>query len=1107
MADPASDEAVVNAEQDSTGAAPVGARQRTDAASRLEGLSAIGARYLQQAARDLDQGRLDDAARALQAVTALAPQHPEVLRLQAVIAWRRGQPAQGLAPLQRALAQWPDDAHILGNLGGVLAALGDADNAVRVFARASEVAPAQAGNWFNLGLALEALARHDEADAALRRALELEPGHLGARLAHASNLAALGDVDGAAAAWRAATVVAPNSAQAWFGLVDLKTTRLSDDELAALEALYTSATIDDDARATAGFAFGKALEDHSRHDEALAVLQVANALRRRHARWDAREFSRGVDSIIDAFGRTEAAADAEPDEGGDVVFVVGMPRSGTTLVEQILGAHPGIEGASELPDLDVVIREESHRRGQPFVAWVPLATPEDWRRLGRRYLERTRRWREHRPRHVDKMPDNWLVAGAALAMLPRARVVDCRREALETAWSCYKQRFANGRHLYAHDFADIAAQLRDHDRLMRHWERRFEGRVRVQSYEALVSDPESEVRALLAFCALPFDPACLEFHRAQRAVRSASAAQVRRPIEPDTARAKDYGDRLAPLRRLLQPDESAPGAPVPTARTPSPAPFAAQERLSTLPAQLRRALAHAESMVRHASPEASAAAIDAVARACPPGHAEPLRLRALWESAQGRFAPAAQLLESAIEREPDDAMLHNTLGVVRAAAGPSEAARASFARAFELDPRSAACANLARLQLDAFDFEGARHTYEAALARAPDLLPARVGLARLLRDDGDLVGAASALRTCLAQDPGDVEAWATLAELCDGALPARDLDALFAALRRIDLDNDADAHAYAQLARACGRVLESRARPREAFGMIAAANGLSVRNAQWDAARHARQCDAIADAFALPPARAADERLGSGIVFIVDFPRTGVELEHDLAAHADLARGGELPLLAQLVAEESRARGMPFPHWVPRATAADWQRLGERYLERGARLRHGASGWIDRSPALPRLLGAAIAMLPGARVIECLGDSLQACWMLYRDGRWPFAADFANLAAYWRDRARLLELWRAQPGMRLHPFDGALDGVARSEALRAAVALAGLESADACVAAQLARERARTAIDQREPGLRQTASARDLGTLLDPLRALLASEPAAAAASGRPVRA
>jgi Tfp pilus assembly protein PilF len=160
----------LNADHDSIGTSPVtnqaAGRQRTTAASRLEGLSAIAVRYLQQAARELDQGRFDDCGRSLQAVAALDPNHPEVLRLQALLAYRRGQPQRALAPLQRALAQWPDDAAILGNIGSVLVTLGDGETAVRVFTRASEVAPEQAGNWLNLGLALDAQASHEAAGAA-----------------------------------------------------------------------------------------------------------------------------------------------------------------------------------------------------------------------------------------------------------------------------------------------------------------------------------------------------------------------------------------------------------------------------------------------------------------------------------------------------------------------------------------------------------------------------------------------------------------------------------------------------------------------------------------------------------------------------------------------------------------------------------------------------------------------------------------------------------------------------------------------------------------------------------------------------------------------------
>jgi tetratricopeptide (TPR) repeat protein len=1090
----------LNADHDSTDAAPAAGkgaigRQRTTAASRMEGLSPIAMRYLQQAARELDQGRIDHSARALQAVAALDPHHPEVLRLQALLAARRGEPRLALTPLQRALAQWPDDAAILGNLGSVLVALGDGETAVRVFTRVSEVAPDQAGSWFNLGLALEAQAQHDAAGVALRRALELAPNHPGARIAHAANLATIGEIGAATAAYRAAIAVAPTSVQAWLGLVNLKTSRLDEAELAALERLYASPALDVNARASTGFAFGKALEDHGRHEEAYAVFHQANAAKRRQAPWDAQGFSRGVDAVMAAFMRVTPAP-AMDMRGSEVIFVVGMPRSGSTLVEQILSAHGEVEGASELPDLDAVLREESQRRRQPLTAWAGEAMPDDWQRLGERYLERTARWRVERPRHTDKMPDNWLIAGAALAMLPGARVVDCERDALETAWSCYKQWFGAGRHLYAYDLADIAAQMRDHARLVAFWCAKFPGRVRVQSHDALIADPEPEVRALLDFCGLPYDPACLRFHEARRAVRSASAAQVRQPMF-DSARAKAYGDLLAPLRRLLQADESASAAATQPPPVPSAPPAAQTQRLAGLPADARRALAMAEAALAHGRGDAVAPVIESV-RNAHPDHVEPMRILAMLQASRGHHEEATALLRSALVHEPGDALLYNTLGVLQADRGDQDAARENFERAFALDPRSAASENLAKMRLDAGDPAGARTTYADALARAPDLLPARLRLAGLLRDAGELVAAAREWRTCLGQDPHCAPAWCDLVDLADGALGGGELEALLAALRQPALAHDA----RAQLSLACGRALESRGRPREGYAMIAAAGAWRARSSEWDGTRFAQRCDEIVRAFDAYSVRAMDPRLGSEIVFIVDTPRAGADLDAALGAHADIAAGGELPLLAELVSEESRKRGMAFPGWIADASAADWQRLGEIYLQRSARLRLAKSHSTDRSPALPTLLGAAAAMLPGARFIDCRHEPLEACWSWFREGREPFAADLVDLSDYWRARSRLMQGWRARLGARMLPFDGELRGARRADALRGLLEQAGFAHDQASFDAPATRDASRAAIDAREAGLRHEVRARDLGSLLHPLQRLLDADDAVSATLG-----
>jgi hypothetical protein len=193
--------------------------------------------------------------------------------------------------------------------------------------------------------------------------------------------------------------------------------------------------------------------------------------------------------------------------------------------------------------------DECDRLRRPFTEWARTHTPQQWRALGLDYLARTQRWRQRRPRFTDKMPANWMYVGAILAMLPRARVVICRRDPLETCLGCYRYIFTQ--HAYTHDFDDLASHWRAFDRATKHWQTLYPDRVYVQDYEALVADPEGRIRALLGFCDLPFEENCLNFHATERRVATPSAAQVRQPIRRDTARAGKYGALLDPLRAAL----------------------------------------------------------------------------------------------------------------------------------------------------------------------------------------------------------------------------------------------------------------------------------------------------------------------------------------------------------------------------------------------------------------------------------------------------------------------------------------------------------------------------------------------------------------------------
>ena len=516
--------------------------------SRLHGLSQNAIRSVIAAATALDRGQVDEADRHIVGLLAIYPEHPEVLRLLAGAQSLRGDAFGSIATMRRALAKRPDDALYHNTLGTALLAADDYDAAVSSFERACQLDPKLATAWYNLGLVQMRSMRPAASAEALRRAVALSPQHIGARVLLADMLKAQGRFGEAIEEYRRVLGVQPYAGMAWWGLADIKTTRFDDGEVGDLSRALHDARAGDDDKIAMGFALAKALDERNRYSESLAELARANTIARRRQRWDAAAHSAWIDALLGAFPPSPEPA-AEPALGRKAIFIASMPRSGSSLVEQILASHSEVDGAGELPDLPALLTEESRRRGKPLWQWAPEADADDWQRLGRRYLDRTARWHAQRPRFTDKLPGNWMYVGAIRRMLPGAHVVIVRRDALETCLACYRQRLVGNE--YTRTFSDLARYWRDFDRAARHWCDLHPENVRESRYEDLVVDPEVEIRRLLEFCDLPFEPACLDFHLTSREVHTPSAAQVREPLRRDTARAPRYGALLDPLRAEL----------------------------------------------------------------------------------------------------------------------------------------------------------------------------------------------------------------------------------------------------------------------------------------------------------------------------------------------------------------------------------------------------------------------------------------------------------------------------------------------------------------------------------------------------------------------------
>ena len=506
---------------------------------------------LARARREWEQRQFEAAEGSLTSVLALAPDHPDAVRLLGMVAQRRGNHAKAADCFRKVLAVFPEDDELHVGLGIALFELAEPEQALVHFRQACALAPHSASAWFNLGEALGRHALSQDSVAALQRASQLDPAHVPARLSLARVQASLGQIDAAVEGYREVVRRDPGNAEGWFGLSNLNTVRFDAVDAACMQHALTRSGLAGRDYELLAFSYAKALENQGEYGKAYDVFERANASRRKRVKWDAAGEHRRVDAILRVF-ENDMPAPLDPQLGREAILIISIPRSGSTLVEQILASHPEVEGANEIKDLTQVIDAETHRRNSAFPLWVPDATAEDWQRLGREYLARTARWRARKPRFTDKSLVTWYLVGAALAMLPAARAMVVRRDPVETCLACFRQCFSE-RSGFACDLDEMADYCIDFLRLTRFWLEKYPNRVFDLQYESLVAEPESMIRRLLDFCGLPFDPACVEFHKTARTVQSLpSAAQVRQPIRRDTARSARYGDKLDRLRRRLR---------------------------------------------------------------------------------------------------------------------------------------------------------------------------------------------------------------------------------------------------------------------------------------------------------------------------------------------------------------------------------------------------------------------------------------------------------------------------------------------------------------------------------------------------------------------------
>lgn len=517
---------------------------------------------LQKAMSQVQKGNLGEAEKIYRSILSDDPNNVDALRLLALLASRTGAIDQAINMLENCVKIAPDYALAWENLAKLYRQKDDPDSlqkAANCFGKATELRPDWAEGWAGLGTMQTRSSQHEEGIISYKKSIELKTNQPRVHLSLGHVYKTTGNQEECINSYKDAINYDENFGEAYWSLANLKTYKFNTREIDQMEKRVDLPEVPEREKVHFLFSLGKAFEDAGNYDKSFNYYKKGNDLNRGRTTYDPKAIEALSDRLKLFFTKDKFEEyKSSGCNSGAPIFIVGLPRSGSTLVEQILASHSKVEGTMELPNIMNIARKlgNSSKDRTAYPEIIETLQDSDLTLLGQAFVNETEFLRTGKPHFIDKMPNNFSHIGLLKLILPNAKVIDARRNPMDTCFSCYKQLFARGQ-AFTYDLSEIARYYVNYVNLMDHWNKVLPGYVFKIQHEALLQDQEGITRDLLEFCELDFESSTLEFYKTERAVKTASSEQVRQPINTKGLNQwKNFESHLNDLKHYLAPIEN-----------------------------------------------------------------------------------------------------------------------------------------------------------------------------------------------------------------------------------------------------------------------------------------------------------------------------------------------------------------------------------------------------------------------------------------------------------------------------------------------------------------------------------------------------------------------